>query len=120
MDDIKKELRKILRSKINFPIYPSHISLIKQPEFPCISLSRNSGITNENHFSEEVIVNVDIWSKKNNDELWEIYNQVKALLNLKTGYFLCKLIYVNDDLYENDSRTHHLASRYRIIKKEVI
>jgi hypothetical protein len=97
-------------------IYPNHLSAVENPVYPCITISTNSLETMITRLSDEGVYQLDVWSKSSNDELWEIYNLVKQTINLKplsNGVFLMRQISVNDDLFENDTHTFHLASKYK-------
>jgi hypothetical protein len=97
-------------------IYPNHLSAIENPVFSCITISTNNLETMITRLSDEGIYQIDVWSKNSNDELWEIYNLVKQTINLQplsSRVFFMRQISVNDDLFENDTHTFHLASKYK-------
>ena len=104
-------------------IYPNHISIVSNPVFPLITLSRVSGGVNEDHISSKIYHQIDVWCKDigdiaGYDLLWSIYNEVRNSINLKTDMSdiqLCKEYDVNDNLYESDTETYHLSARYQII-----
>jgi hypothetical protein len=107
----------------NVPVYPSHMSGVKNPVFPCITLNKKGG-TRQDTLADEDLLYISVWSKIGNDELWDIYNQVKEILNLKgipgivsTNYhsiLYMREVYKNDNLYEKDTFTYQLASRYHV------
>jgi hypothetical protein len=97
-------------------IYPSYIASVFNPVFPCITISVSDLETLKNKLADVGPYKIDVWSKNSNDELWAIYNEIKATLNLKTpsnGVFYLRQISVNDDLFEEDTQTFHLSSKYK-------
>lgn len=107
-------------------IYPSHILTVSEPVYPAISMGRQGGGMDDRLIATDMILQIDVWAKLDEsiglmpyDLLWAIYNEVHGTINLKPlpGVVapLVKEIYVNDDLYESDNQTWHLASKYKII-----
>lgn len=122
-------------------IYPVHITAVQNPVFPCITMTRVSGGTDKYNISTDITFQIDVWSKGNNGtpgytEVATLYDEIKKsiefvpqliqpaynylLSTAKTSGIiisLCKEVMVDDGLYENDTRTYHLVSRYRIWTK---
>ena len=116
-------------------IYPQHIVTVNNPKYPAISMGRQGGGTEPHEIATEVMQQIDVWSKTGDDELWAIYNEIKATIqktsNIKPAYSYfdtalvqggvslaeCRETSVEGDLYEESTRTFHLAARYRIIAK---
>lgn len=115
-----KTALSLTNSGKSVPIYPAHISLVTNPLFPCVTLSTIHMQTLENQVGDLAVYQIDVWSKVGNDELWNIYLQIKQTINKKRLYTNNILIpylrqtYVNDNLFDEVTRTHHLASRYQI------
>jgi|GEM_PF-3234061 len=118
-------------------IYPNHITSASNPLFPAISMGRQGGGTDGEQIGSDFVFQIDVWSKSNQGtpgytEIWNIYREVKKTIevsNLITpkytylstsaktaGVFIMSCIesYVNDDLYEADTRTYHLSAKYRV------
>jgi len=124
MDSIKATFRTTflactdLTSIVNTRIYPKHISGVENPIFPCITISFEKVESNCNEVSEDGYYVIDIWSKNGNSELTSIHNLIKKLINKKRslggGIVYCRLYHANDDLYEEDTNTYHLCSKYQI------
>lgn len=127
-DYTKILLRKVLfgtvkLNGVNVPIHPNHMSGVKNPTYPCITLGKK-GDTREDTLGDRDLVYLSVWSKNGNDELWDIYNQVKTLINLKPimgtaetnfhSILWARQVYLNDNLYEKDTFTYQLASRYHV------
>lgn len=127
MDIIKVVVRSALLArtqlveKIADRVSPSRSEAGENPVHPHITLSVN---VQTDDFSRTNEVRVDVWSKVGNDELWSIYGEVRAALHkqpltLSDGsrVFLCRETYVNDDLYEPSTQTHHLTAKYKLITR---
>lgn len=127
-DPIKVLVRSVLYGVVKnddtiVPVYPGHLSGYKNPVFPCITLNRRGG-TRPDQIAEDSRLHLSVWSKTGDEELWNIYNQVREILNLKSipgtldsdfrSILLMREIYINDNLFEQKTLTHQLASRYHI------
>lgn len=96
-------------------VYPSHLRTIANPVYPCVTLAIPSGSTRIDGLAWDGMMQLDVWSKKDRDELWAIYLQCRAILNLSVdGWRRCREAFVDDNLYEASTLTYHLASRYKI------
>lgn len=124
-----------LQSFVGKRIYAQNIATMDQPEFPCITVTRQ-GLGSDPGIREvdSAYLMVDVWSKKDIVELWRIYASkdsitgtprgVRALLHQgangqPVGFDFpeavvdaCREMHVVDDLFESFSRTFHLAARY--------
>ena len=131
-DPVKAGIRTMLLANSFFttiPIYPALLSNILNPSFPCVTLSHRSGGTEKHWLGKDTAYQIDVFTKGpdfdvtaiylENDGLWTIYNQIEETINLKKmsniTTFLIKEIDVDDDLFEEDTRTWHLASIYKIM-----
>ena len=62
-------------------IYPQDIATLKDPSYPCITFSFNSGASDENIPAlAEVSVSLKSYSVKSYDEAWDIYEKSRTLL----------------------------------------
>jgi hypothetical protein len=102
-------------------IYPSRDEMGENPQGDSITLGREGGGYSANNVSDDAQVKVDIWSRRGNDGLWEIYNIVRQIMHSlpsqNAAVFYCRETYVNDNLYEEKLKLSHLASRYKFIKR---
>jgi hypothetical protein len=122
-------------------IYPVHITAVQNPVYPCITLTRVSGGTDKYNIATDVSFQIDVWGKGNSGtpgytEVAVLYEEIRKtiefipqLIQPQYDYFLttasnngiyiamCKEIMVDDGLYEPDTRTYHLVSRFRIWTK---
>jgi hypothetical protein len=128
MDNIKVTFRKIfladsvLASLIGENVYPKHLSSIKNPTYPCITISFEKIMSEKNEFEESGYYIFDVWGKRGNDELMAIYSRVKALINKKRslpGIVYCIQYHCQDDLYEDDTHTFHLCAKYKVTTLDV-
>lgn len=113
----------VKNNSVNVPVYPGHMSGIQNPVFPCITLNKR-GETRPDLIADDDKLYLSVWSKVGDEELWDIYNQVKKLLNLKSipgtigsdyhSILWMREIYLNDNLYEQKTFTHQLATRYHV------
>ena len=129
MGDYAKELVRgvlfgvIKNLGINVPIHPGYMSDVLNPIYPCITLNKR-GSTRPDTIADDNTLYLSVWSKVGNNELWDIYNQVKPILNLKgiqgneaTNYHSILWMietYTNDALFEKYTFTHQLATRYHM------
>jgi hypothetical protein len=131
MDKVKKVIRAqliastALRALVGTRVYPSFSDVGDNPTYPLITLAHTGGLSEPNGIGYSLALKVDVWCHGTNDDLWAIYNVVREILNGKQFYVAgdneqilcsCRETYVNDDLYEESTSLHHLASRYRISK----
>ncbi|MEI6297405.1 MAG: hypothetical protein WCO84_07260 [bacterium] len=132
-----------LNSSIVCPVYPTHITGINNPVFPCISLGRKGGGTDVHHIGPDFRFQIDVWSKGNSGvpgytEVNEIYLEIKKTLEMTTSIYPaydylftaalaagiivaeCIESNVDDELYEPSTRTYHLAAVYNVRTRTTI
>lgn len=103
-------------------IYPKHISSVADPIYPCITICCTDDGDDNYRIADNCDYQIDVWSKKGNDELWDIFAPIKRDFFVHPR--IVGLIYnikrrrINDDLYDADTMTHHLAAGYKIIAKK--
>lgn len=130
MDLVKADIRKAalavapLVAIIGDRMYPKHLSGIENPVYPCVTVITKNDETMVSGFAGEGLYQLDIWSKKGNSELWAIHNLLRPIFDLKRNIGAVieygRYTYADDDLYEKETQTYHLASRYKfIIRREV-
>lgn len=121
-DILKESIRGVLFNNVTLngniiPIYPGHITDESNPVYPCISLNRKGG-TRPDQLGKDLLLLLSVWSKTGNTELWNIYNQVNAILDLKgidnSPVLLMREIYTNDNLFEQKTYTYQLSARYKV------
>ena len=107
------------------PINPNFMTIQKNdlPVFPVITLGMK-GHLRDDEIGEEQRLYLSVWSKSGQTELWFIYNQVRALLNLnsfpgseETDFHqiaLMREVFTDDNLYNEKTFTFQLATRYKI------
>lgn len=92
--------------------------------YPCIVLSIMSGGSSyEINNITRVILGIDIYSDKNKEQLWIIYEQVKSLLqnqerNITDSSCVAHFIYetkVYDNQYDSSCDVWHLTAQYEIL-----
>ena len=116
--------------------YPQHLATVENPEYPCVTFTYQD--RPDSGFAQIVTgtLYIDVWSKRGQGELWRIYANHDYVTNLPSGIRsilsctpeggqkgfdfpesivgLCREVYLNDNLYEKDTRTFHLAARYEL------
>ena len=126
-----------LISKVGGRVYPTNLSSLNEPTFPCVTVSfsmKSDPSIREIEYSDLVI---EVWSKKDQAELWSIYSDHDYDNNVAVGIrrllhegpsgeangfdipeaviSLCREREVDDNLYESWSRTHHLMALYELV-----
>lgn len=114
--------REQLVAMVNDRVIPSRSAAGENPIHPLITLGHSGG-ANSDGFSADHELRVDVWSKLDNDELWLIYQEVREALHKQpltingVAAFLCRETWVNDDLYEPATKTHHLSAKFKLITR---
>ena len=120
-----------LQTKQAQRVHPDHLSTLENPVYPCTTFYR-VGRGSDPSFAEldNPILLIDVWSKRGKQELCDIYASkdsvsgrpvgIRSLITNK-GFDipeaiiqLVREIWVDDNLYESWSRTHHLQARFDI------
>lgn len=95
-----------------------HISNHTDIKFPCITFYISDGGMDKNQFWIHPTFHLDVWGKSNIDSVQNIYGRIRDLINLKQISGLAQIVEKSyeDNLYEKNTRTHHLSSYYVINK----
>ena len=97
-----------------------HITSVVNPTYPLITFNIPLGTTNHDHYTVDALFSIHAWGKNSVDELIDIYSRIRDLINLNlvesTSMPIaeCMEKTYNDNLYENTTRTYHLAASYTI------
>lgn len=121
-----------LITKVAGRVYEAHPSLLDNPKFPAITVTRQGlgGDTSLPQIDYPFLI-IDVWSKKNVAELWSIYADhdtitnkprgIRSLLHVPLGFDFPEAqvdyiaeVWVTDNLYEPWSKTFHLTARYSL------
>lgn len=111
-------------------IYTTHISQVRNPVFPCITLAESSG-SQDPGIAEigQAELDLDIWSKRSREEITQIYASVDSnsrqigiaplLTNQVFDYpevtiYLVREILFKNDFFEPRSMTYRALVRYRV------
>jgi hypothetical protein len=88
------------------------------PNYPHVRITRKDDGAANNGFSQEGIYDIDIYSKKSNNEAWLVYTWVKYAIHNKdipgVTSCLCRETAATDAPFDKLASAHHVASRYRI------
>lgn len=102
-------------------IYRDHVSDIPKEliTYPCISIIRIYGGDDTIRVGKDIIIQIDVWSKKGNAESLKILDLVDSIINNKkisyNDIYIAHIqnFYGSDD-YETLNYTSHSYNKYRI------
>jgi hypothetical protein len=99
------------------PGYVDPVSSEDGPLYPHVRITRFDDGAAANGFSQEGEYKIDVFSKRSNEEAWQIYTWVKFAIHNKdipgVTSCLCRETTATDAPFDKVAGAHHVAARYR-------